>query len=157
MNVGGGIRLRHVGLTVADLERSLKFWRDGAGLEVLARQDQDASYIGIITGESNARTLQAVLRFPGTEDTIELLEYTMPIGKPVTNRPRNPGVSHIAIDCRDIDGMIKRLLEFGGGKIGSIAAVDRGVNRGARAIYLRDPDNHIVELVQTAINHEECE
>ena len=34
--------LHHTGLTISDLERSLRFWRDGMGMEVLFEQERPA-------------------------------------------------------------------------------------------------------------------
>lgn len=139
---------RHVGLTVADIERSLRFWRDALGLELVARQEQEGGYLERITREPSAHALQAHLRFPGTEVFVELLQYIAPEGTATTVRPRDPGTGHVAVTCRDLEHMLARLRAAGGEPFGEPVTLDRGVNRGAIAVYLRDPDKHIVELVQ---------
>ena len=43
--------LHHTGLTVADLDRSLHFWRDAMGMEELFQQEKAGSYLEAIVGE----------------------------------------------------------------------------------------------------------
>lgn len=139
---------RHVGLTVGDLERSLGFWRDAMGLILVTRQEAQGGYLEKITGEPGAHTLQAHLQFPGSDTFIELLQYVAPAGQQIQLRPRDPGGAHIAVTCRDVRDLLERLVEAGGVPFGHPVVLDHGVNRGAVAVYLRDPDQHIVELVQ---------
>lgn len=144
----GAFSFRHVGLTVADIERSLRFWRDALGLELVVRQEQAGGYLERITRETGAHAVQAHLRFPGSEIFVELLRYVAPEGTPVAVRPRDPGTGHVAVTCTDLAAMLARLEEAGGVPFGPPVTLDSGVNRGAVAVYLRDPDQHIVELVQ---------
>lgn len=139
---------RHVGLTVGDIERSLGFWRDAMGLRLVARQEVNASYMEKITGERGAHALQAHLQFPGSDACVELLQYIAPAGRQVNHRPRDPGSAHVAISCRDITAVLERLVKAGGVPFGEPVTLDQGVNSGAVAVYVRDPDQHIVELVQ---------
>ena len=50
--------LHHTGLTVADLERSLRFWRDAMGMEVLFQQEKDRGYLEAIVGEIPGEDLE---------------------------------------------------------------------------------------------------
>lgn len=141
---------RHVGLTVGDIERSLGFWRDAMGLVLVARQEAQGGYLEKITGEPGAHTLQAHLQFPGSDAFVELLQYVAPAGQQIQLRPRDPGSAHIAVTCRDVGALLEKLVGAGGVPFGEPVVLDHGVNRGAVAVYLRDPDQHIVELVQPA-------
>lgn len=138
---------RHVGLTVLNLERSLQFWHDALGLELVARQEQRRGYLEDITCEPGAHALQAHLRFPDSDDFIELLQYVTPEGSPVVLRPRDPGGGHIAVTCSDLPALLARLVDAGGQPFSEPVVIDGGVNKGATVIYMRDPDHHIVELV----------
>lgn len=139
---------RHVGLTVAHLDRSLHFWADGLGLELVAKQEQDRGYIEAITQEHEAHVVQAHLRFPGSDDFIELLQYLRPASRRVKVRPPQPGGSHVAVTCQNLPGLLHRLEKHGGNRFSDPVTLDRGINTGAVVVYLRDPDQHIVELVQ---------
>ena len=48
--------------------------------------------------------------------------------------------------CDDVDALLERLVAAGGMPFGDVVEVDAGANRGARAVYVRDPDGHVLEL-----------
>jgi catechol 2,3-dioxygenase-like lactoylglutathione lyase family enzyme len=146
--MGALIRFFHSGLTVADLERSVRFWRDGLGLVVDIEQERRGGYIEAVTKEPGAYVRQAHLQDPGSPARIELLQYVEPEGEPVRPRPRDPGTGHVAFVCADIDAVLRRVVEAGGVPFGDVIDVDAGAHKGARAVYVRDPDGHILELVQ---------
>jgi catechol 2,3-dioxygenase-like lactoylglutathione lyase family enzyme len=139
---------RHCGLTVSDIDRSLRFWHAALGLELVARQSQDRGYIEEITQEPGAHVHQAHLRFPGSDNFIELLQYVTPQGEPKKVLPSDPGGGHVAVTCDDLPALLARLEVAGGRRFADPVELDRGINAGALVVYLRDPDEHIVELVQ---------
>jgi catechol 2,3-dioxygenase-like lactoylglutathione lyase family enzyme len=49
-------RIHHVGITVADLDRSLVFYRDLLGMAVLGRSDDED--VGVIVGLPGARVVR---------------------------------------------------------------------------------------------------
>lgn len=144
------VRFRHVGLTVDDLEASLRFWRDGLGLELVFTQEMRGGYMDAITLQDGVEVRQAHLRFPGSSAWVELLEYVSPPGREIVARPRDRGTGHLAVTCADLAETLARLCRHGGEPFGEPVRIDRGANRGALVVYLRDPDQHIVELVQPA-------
>ena len=68
----------HTGITVANLERSLAFWRDVLGFEFSHRTHHTGALAGEVTGVPGAELTLAVLKAPGHK--IELLEYHAPGG-----------------------------------------------------------------------------
>jgi catechol 2,3-dioxygenase-like lactoylglutathione lyase family enzyme len=142
------VAFRHAGLTVADLERSLRFWRDGLGLELAFQQEKSGGYMERITAEAGVEVRQAHLRFLDGCGWIELLQYTSPPGRPMTPRAVDPGSGHVAVTCPDLVTLLARLVEHGGVPLNPPTTLESGANAGAVAVYLRDPDQHILELVQ---------
>ena len=67
-------------------------------------------------------------------------------GDTVRTRPRDVGFAHVAVRCDDIDALLPGLVEAGGTPFGEVVEVDGGANKGAKAIYVRDPDGHVLEL-----------
>lgn len=57
--------IRHVGLVVRNLERSLTFYRDFLGLEVWRQATEEGSYIDKIVGIPNVRAEWVKLKAPG--------------------------------------------------------------------------------------------
>jgi len=123
--IAAGVRIGHVHLKVADLERALGFYRDVLGLEVTQRYGPGAAFlsaggyhhhIGLNTWESLGGTPPA----PGTT-----------------------GLYHTAIlypTRGDLADALRRVIRAGMPLDG---AADHGVSE---ALYLRDPDQNGVEL-----------
>jgi catechol 2,3-dioxygenase-like lactoylglutathione lyase family enzyme len=142
--------LHHVGLTVSDLEASLRFWGDALGMQTVMRQERQGGYLEAIVREPGAHVLQAQLELQEGGARVELFQYVQPPGEHVRVRPRDVGFAHVAVRCTDVDAVLARLVEAGGEAFGDVIEVDAGVNKGARAVYVRDPDGHVVELFSPA-------
>ena len=140
--------LHHTGLTVSDLERSLHFWRDAMGLEVLFQQEKAGGYLEAIVGEPGAHVLMAHLAFGGEGPRIELFQYLAPGGGRHFSRPADQGFAHVCVACDDLGEWLERLIAAGGTPFSEPVEIDTGVNRGGRGVYLRDPDGHVVELFE---------
>jgi len=138
--------LHHTGLTVADLDRSLRFWRDAMGMEVLFQQEKAGGYLEAIVGEPGAHVRMAHLAFGGEGPRIELFQYLAPSGGQHLSRPADVGFAHVCVACDDLDERLERLIAAGGRPFSKPVEVDTGVNKGGRSVYLRDPDGHVVEL-----------
>jgi catechol 2,3-dioxygenase-like lactoylglutathione lyase family enzyme len=138
--------LHHTGLTVADLDRSLHFWRDAMGMEVLFQQEKAGGYLEAIVGEPGAHVRMAHLAFGGEGPRVELFQYLAPSGGQHLSRPADVGFAHVCVACDDLDERLERLIAAGGRPFSKPVEVDTGVNKGGRSVYLRDPDGHVVEL-----------
>lgn len=141
--------LHHTGLTVSNLERSLAFYRDLLGCEVIATQEKSGGYLAAIVGYPDAHVRMAHLRASASDHILELFEYVTPApGRPEIE-PRNIGSAHVSFVVSGLWGVYERLLAAGVSSFVSPPVdVDTGVNAGGRALYLRDPDRIIVELFE---------
>ena len=140
--------LHHTGLTVADMDRSLHFWRDAMGMEVVFQQEKAGGYLEAITGEPGAHVLMTHVAFDGEGPRIELFQYLAPSGGQHRLRPADQGFVHICVACDDLDERLERLTAAGGIPLSKPVEIDTGVNRGGRGVYLRDPDGYVVELFE---------
>jgi catechol 2,3-dioxygenase-like lactoylglutathione lyase family enzyme len=145
----GAERLHHTGYTVSNLDRSVAFYRDLLGCEVLATQEKQGGYLAAIVGYPDAHVRMAHLRLPGSEHVIELFEYLAPAGSRADVEPHNVGASHLCFIVDDLHTLYARLGEQGVESfVSPPVEVDTGINRGGLALYLRDPDGITVELFQ---------
>ena len=142
-------RLHHTCYTVSDLDRSVAFYRDVLGCEVMAEQEKEGGYLAAIVGYPDAHVRMAHLRVPGAEHVIELFEYLAPVGTRADVEPRNVGASHLCFLVDDLPALYEELREMGVDSfVSPPVEVDTGVNKGGYALYLRDPDGISVELFQ---------
>jgi catechol 2,3-dioxygenase len=122
--IDAAVRIGHVHLKVADLDRALGFWRDILGFEVMQR-----------------RPGAVFLSAGGYHHHIALNTWESEGGPPP---PRNAtGLYHVAVlypSRRALAGALKRLKAAG---IELDGASDHGVSE---ALYLRDFDGNGVEL-----------
>ena len=94
-------QINHVAVVVADMEKSLSFWRDALGLELHEMRDVPAEMSQV-----------AFLPLAGSE--IELVQPTSQdsgIAKYLAKR--GPGMHHICLEVDDIDGMLAQLKAKG--------------------------------------------
>jgi catechol 2,3-dioxygenase-like lactoylglutathione lyase family enzyme len=137
----------HTGLTVSDLHRSVAFYRDVLGLELVVEQEKEGGYLAAITGYPDAHVRMAHLEAPGGH-RVELFEYLAPAGEKAAVEPRNVGAAHVCFIVEDIHATYGRLREAGVETVSPPVEVDTGANRGGFGLYLRDPDGITLELFQ---------
>jgi catechol 2,3-dioxygenase-like lactoylglutathione lyase family enzyme len=140
--------LLHTGITVGDLERSLRFYRDLLGMEIVFQQEKQGGYLAAIVGYENAHARMAHLAFPGDSHRIELFQYLepTPVGTPA--EPRHLGITHVCLRVPDIHALYARLLDEGIDFYSEPVPIDTGANAGGFGLYLRDPDGITLELFQ---------
>jgi catechol 2,3-dioxygenase-like lactoylglutathione lyase family enzyme len=137
----------HAGITVASVAAALVFYRDLLGLRVADEGEGGGPELDAITGLTGVRIRYAELDLGG--HLLEVIEYCPPHGTQLTQRPCDPGASHLALRVDDVDAVCARLAAAGvkvPGRPTTLTA--RGPWRGARCVYVEDPDGHTVELVQ---------
>jgi catechol 2,3-dioxygenase len=119
------VRIGHVHLKVADLERAIAFYRDVLGFEITQRYGSQAAFLSA----------------GGYHHHIGLNTWESRGGSPSPSG--STGLYHLAIlypSRAELADALRRLIEA---KIPLEGASDHGVSE---ALYLRDPDGNGVEL-----------
>jgi catechol 2,3-dioxygenase-like lactoylglutathione lyase family enzyme len=137
----------HTSFTVADLDRSLAFFRDLLGLEVVFTREVRDDYFGRIVGLPGCAVRAALLRLPGGHH-VELFQYLQPPGRVYQPRPCDPGSAHLSLLVDDLPALHAVLAARGAAFVSEPVAITAGPNRGAWAVYLRDPNSILIELIQ---------
>jgi len=136
--------VNHVGLTVADLERSVAFYRDVVGLDVQVEHFRTGgTWFDTLTDNSGAVVDGVML---GDDSfTLQLLQYEEG-GEPdaVTGHNR-VGNLHLSINVADADAKRAQIVASGASDVTPV--VDLPVP-GARSFYVHDPDGVPVEFMQ---------
>jgi glyoxylase I family protein len=137
----------HTGITVANLERSLSFWRDVLGFELSHRPHHTGDLAAEVTGVPGAEISIAVLK--GYGHKIELLEYLAPLDrKRVEPRPCDVGSVHVAFTVDNLDAVLGMVAASGWKAAGQPQTLKSGPNAGKRVVYVRDPDGTTIEFMQ---------
>ncbi|HLI60917.1 MAG TPA: VOC family protein [Solirubrobacteraceae bacterium] len=143
----------HTSFTVADLDRSIRFYRDELGLRLVAEQEQDNEYTRRFVGYPDAYLKVAQFALPGPRDAprsghvIELVQYLHPVAEPVHPERCAPGAAHLAFEVEDTCVLYKRLVARGVRFVSAPVEITAGVNAGGCTVYLEDPDGNTLELV----------
>ncbi len=148
-------RPHHVGLQVRDLERSMAFYRDVLGFEVVFAWNPQAPYVGELVGYPEVDLHSAILRPPNSEVFLELLEYRNVERTPIDTRTANPGTAHTAYFVDDLDALYAELVAKGVDSVSAPVTPTIGPNKGGRAVYMIDPDGIRVELIQSKVSFSE--
>ena len=139
----------HTGITVANIERSLSFWRDVLGFELSHRPHHTGDLAAEVTGVPGAEISIAVLK--GYGHKIELLEYLAPSErKRMEPRPCDVGSVHVAFTVDDLDAVLSAIAASGWKAAGQPQTLKSGPNAGKRVVYVRDPDGTTIEFMQPA-------
>ena len=137
----------HTGITVANLERSLAFWRDVLGFELSHSPHQTGELASEITGVAGAEISIAVLK--GYGHKIELLEYRAPAERHrIALRPCDVGSVHVAFTVDNLDAILGTIAASGWKAAGKPQTITAGPNTGKRVVYVRDPDGTTIEFME---------
>lgn len=137
--------IRHTGIVVSNMERSLGFYRDILGLKVVKDFIEKGKYIDSISGLLETR-LRMIKLITDNGSMIELLQYiSHPRQPPVKSRIYDLGCSHIAFTVDNIDNEYKRLLEKDV-KFNCPPCVSP--DGYAKVTFCHDPDGTNIELVE---------
>jgi lactoylglutathione lyase len=139
---------QHVGLHVRDLEKSLHFYRDLLGFEVVMRWNPREPYIGTLVGHPDPNLHAAVLRAPGADVMVELVELRGVPLEPAEAAQAPPGTAHVGFIVANLDQAYEDLTARGVRAISAPVTPTIGPNKGGRAVYLLDPDGIRIELIQ---------
>lgn len=141
--------VHHVGMSVADLDKALAFWRRFLGAEPRWRAVLDRPYLGRHVGYPGVQIAAAFVDLPGGV-VLELLDYVVSDRAPNPAGTANPGNVHLCLAVDDARGAWECAVAAGARPLvpeGPLM-VDGGPNRGARVAYLRIHDDITLELFQ---------
>ena len=137
----------HTSFTVSDLDRSVAFFTEALGFNLVHRGGRDPALIEKVVGVPGANIEAAYIQGPGHR--LELIQYKGPADrKQVESRPCDTGFAHVAYDVDDIDAALAAAAPFGFKPLNPPQDLHHGPNAGGRVVYTRDDDGVTVEYIQ---------
>ncbi|MDG2005345.1 MAG: VOC family protein [Novosphingobium sp.] len=142
------MKMNHVGISVSNIENTLAFYREMFGMEemtpVFPFGGPDFS---AIMGVENATGRMTMICKDDVR--LEIFEFATP--KPAPRDPNYPvadhGYSHFGFDVEDIDEVHDKLKAAGVPIHCPVVDFPGGI----RAIYARDPDGYVFEVLQMPV------
>jgi catechol 2,3-dioxygenase-like lactoylglutathione lyase family enzyme len=140
-------------MQVANLERSVEFYRDFIGLP----QNPNAAlrpYTPVTAGLADlyvapgAQMRNLTLMVPGSDLRLEMLDFRNVDVNPQHPHLQDPGATLVIFKVRDVDAVAARAIQNGVQMLtpgGKPAVLDGGKSR---AIFVKDPTGFFVEVVQ---------
>ena len=90
---------------------------------------------------------QQIGRAPPTPGGVEIVEIAKAGGQPVERRVQDPGTTMLLVAMRDISAPLARVKQMGAPVV-TTGGTPVAMGGGNRAIVVRDPAGHFVQLVQ---------
>ncbi len=138
-------RLTHIGICVADLERSLRFYRDLLGFAYEHDLEVEGEPTDTLLRLKSTKLKAVYLTRDGVR--IELLHFARPAAPPPRARVMNElGLTHLSFRVADMDAVLSGLRAAGESVVEQ--SIVRFPEFQSAACFVVDPDGQLIELVQ---------
>lgn len=139
--------IHHIAINVRDIEKSLKFYRETLGLELLFPPEEGSGEeLEKAAKVSGAKLKFAMLQAGNT--CVELIQYVNPVGRPYDRRNCDTGNMHLAFRVPNAvqayEELKKRGVRFNSPPVG----ITSGSLNGKSFAYFTDPDGVTLEIFQ---------
>ncbi|MFK7863766.1 MAG: VOC family protein [Pseudohongiellaceae bacterium] len=145
-NVVHGVNF--IGLSVSDLEQSLKFYSDSARLEKVQTGTIEGNGIfDEIAGRDHVIARTALLKSSNAQ--LRLMEFTKHSDEAKSSLPvevHGPGLAHVCFQVASSTQTYRRFLEAGASPIGWPEMVQLNPRNPVVYAYARDPDGAVLEV-----------
>jgi len=138
---------------VANVERSVAFYRDVLGLEMPnpPRAFDSTPWIVDMGNTPGAQSRPAILHIPGSKLGVELIDYKDIDRKSAHPNFQDPGAASLILTVRDIDPLMAKLKEAHArinSKGGEPATIHGPNGSRGRVVFVQDPDGFFIEISQ---------
>jgi catechol 2,3-dioxygenase-like lactoylglutathione lyase family enzyme len=139
-------KINHINMVVSNLDEAKSFFIQ-LGFTVGDESELSGEWISSIVDLTDVRARYATLKLPGTETSLELIEYASPPSERDLNmgKANQMGFRHIAFEVENIDDIVQDLKDKG---IKFISSVHTYPKTGKRLVYFWGPDGILLELAQ---------
>ncbi len=137
-------KVRHIGIVVADLKKSLRFYQNFLGFKPIKEMTEQGNFIDKILGLKGTKVKTIKLKGDG-ETLIELLYYYSESDRLEANEIFCPGYSHFALTVNDLNQKYQKLKNQG---IEFVSEPQVSPDGGVKVVFCRDFEGNYLELVE---------
>ena len=151
--------IQHTGFITKNIEKCYRFYTSLPGIKVVfPLHIEDGYVIKKLSGYENAKIKNFYIQVGGDEISqqnnlgparVEFIQYLEPEGRKIEMENNDGGNAHISIITDSIEEDYKKFAAMGL-KLSELVEIEyeEGGLRGAKLLYLKDPDGRLVELMQ---------
>ena len=136
--------VRHVGIMVSDMEKSLKFYRDLLGLKVKSLVDEEGEFLDNMLAHENVKNKVAKLYAKNGNALVELID-SKSYGNKKDRDFFTIGASHFAFTVDNLEKTYDYLVKNG---VKFTALPQQTPDGFAKVTFCEDPDGTLIELVE---------
>ena len=136
--------VRHIGIVVTNMEKSLKFYRDLLGLKIKSLVDEEGQFLDNMLAHENVKNKVAKLYAKNGNALVELID-SKSYGNKKDRDFFTIGASHFALTVDDLDETYDYLIKNG---VKFTAPPQQSPDGFAKVTFCEDPDGTLIELVE---------
>ena len=136
--------LRHFGITVTNIEKSIEFYRDVLGFEVSRIMDESGNHIDAFSNLKDVK-VKTVKMKDSSGGMIELLQYFSHPEKANFDSICRVGCSHFAMTVENLDLVIAKILHTG---YSINCSPQFSPDGNVKLTFSKGPDGVLIELVE---------
>jgi catechol 2,3-dioxygenase-like lactoylglutathione lyase family enzyme len=139
------ITIRHVGISVIDIDVSVLFYRDLLGFKIVKDVIEEGDYIDNFSGVKGIR-VRVVKMSDGNGGLIELLKYLSHDSGTINRKGIvDAGISHFALTVKNLEKLYDEMRKVG---VDFNAPPQLSPDGYAKVTFCNDPDGNLIELVE---------
>ena len=136
--------VRHIGIAVTDMEKSLKFYRDLLGLKIKSLVDEEGEFLDNMLAYENVKNRVAKLYAKNGNALVELID-SKSYGNKKDRDFFTIGTSHFAFTVDNLEKTYDYLVKNG---VKFTAPPQQTPDGFAKVTFCEDPDGTLIELVE---------
>ena len=136
--------VRHIGIVVTDMEKSLQFYRDLLGLKIKSLVDEEGKFLDNILAHENVKNRVAKLYAKNGNALVELID-SKSYGNKKDRDFFTIGTSHFAFTVDNLEKTYDYLVKNG---VKFTAPPQQTPDGFAKVTFCEDPDGTPIELVE---------
>jgi len=136
--------IRHTGIVVSDLKRSIYFYKDLFGFQITRQMEESGDYIDNMLALSGVKVTTVKMTAPDGQ-MVELLWFHSHQREQRMRDINDIGIAHIAFEVEDLDAEYNRLKDEG---VSFNSPPQLSPDGYAKVTFCRAPEGTFIELVE---------